>query len=51
MIWDFGIGVREGILLGGWKKFALKMTNYPESEYFSLIRMGPETFCKSVLYS
>jgi len=23
----------------------------PESNFFSLIRMGPETSCKSVLYS
>ena len=40
-----GIGVREGILLGGAEKFC------PESNFFSLIRMGPETSCKSVLYS
>jgi len=45
------IGVREGILLGGRKKFALKITIFPESNFFSLIRMGPETSCKSVLYS
>jgi len=45
------IGVQEGILLGGRKKFALKITIYPESNFFSLIRMGPETSCKSDLYS
>ena len=35
---------------GGRKKFALKITICPESNFFSLIRMGPETSCKSVLY-
>ena len=45
------IGVREGMQLGGRKKFALKITICPESNFFSLIRMGPETSCKSVLYS
>jgi len=45
------IGVREGILLGGRKNFALKITICPESNFFSLIRMGPETSCKSDLYS
>jgi len=44
-------GVREGILLGGRKNFALKITIGPESNVFSLIRMGPETSCNSVLYS
>jgi len=34
------IGVREGILLGGRKKFVLKITICPESNFFSLIRMG-----------
>ena len=34
------IGVREGILLGGRKKIALKITICPESNFFSLIRMG-----------
>jgi len=49
-----GIGVREGILLGGRRKaekLALKITICPESNFFSLIRMGPETLCKSVPYS
>jgi len=36
------IGVREGILLGG---------IWPDSNFFSLIQMEPETSCKSVLYS
>ena len=45
------IGVREGIVLGGRKKFALKITICPETNFFSLIRIGPETSCKSVLYS
>jgi len=45
------ISVREGILLEGRKKFALKTTIRPETDFFSLIRMGPETSCKSVLYS
>jgi len=35
----------------GGKKFALKITVCPESNFFSLMRMGPETSCKSVLYS
>jgi len=43
------IGVWEGILLGGKKNFALKITMCLESNFFSLIRMGPETSCKSVL--
>jgi len=44
------IGVRESILLGaGRKKFALKINNLPKNNYFSLIRRGPETSCKSVL--
>jgi len=29
------IGVREGILLGGRKKFALKITICPKSNFFS----------------
>ena len=41
---DAIIGVREGILLGAEKIC-------PENNFFSLIRMGPETSCKSVLYS
>jgi len=45
------IGVREGILLGGRKNFALKITICPESNFFNLIRMGPKTSCKSDLYS
>jgi len=45
------IGVREGILLGGRKKFALKITICLETNFFSLIRMEPETSSKSVLYS
>jgi len=28
-----GIGVREGILLGGWNKFALKITICPETHF------------------
>jgi len=48
---SMNIGVREGILLGGRKKFALRITICPASNFFSLIRMGPETSCKSVLYS
>ena len=49
MAWS--IGVQESILLGGRKKFALKITICPETNFFSLIRVGTETFCKSVLYS
>jgi len=51
------IGVREGILLGGRKKFALKITSCPKNKQFALIltfyfiRMGPQTLCKSVLCS
>jgi len=30
------IGVREGILLGGRKKFALKITNCPKYKQFAL---------------
>jgi len=45
------IGVREGIVLGGRKIIALKITICPETNFFSLIRMGPETSRKSVLYS
>jgi len=45
------ISVREGILLGGRKKFALKITTCPENNFFSLIRMEPEISYKSVLYS
>jgi len=37
------LGVREGILLGWRKKFALKITICHESNFFSLIRMEPET--------
>jgi len=37
---SYTIGVREGILLRGRKKFALKITICPESNFFSLIRMG-----------
>ena len=48
---SLSIGVREGILLGGRKKFSLKITICLESNFFSLIRMGPETSCKSDLYS
>jgi len=44
-------GVREGIVLGGRKKFALKIRVCPETNVFSLIRLGPETSRKSVLYS
>jgi len=47
---NLSIGVREGILLGGRKKFALKITICPENNFFSLIRMGPKTSCKSVLH-
>ena len=36
---------------GGAEKIGLKITIWPESNFFSLIRMGPETSCKSVLYS
>jgi len=36
---------------GGREKFALKITICPETNFFSLIRMEPETPCKSVLYS
>jgi len=51
------ICVQEGILLGGGrKKFALKIKIFPKNKqfvlkltFFSLIRMGSETFCKSVL--
>jgi len=39
------ISVREGILLGGAEKIC------PESNFFSLMRMGPEASRKSVLYS
>jgi len=46
-----GIGVREGIVLGGRKKFSLKITICPETNFFSLIRMGPETSCISVPYT
>ena len=35
----------------GRKKFALKITMCPESNFCSLIRMGPESSCKSVLFS
>jgi len=45
------IGIWEGILLGGLEKFALKITICSETNFFSLIRMGPETSCKSVQYS
>jgi len=46
------MGVREVILLGGGaEKFAMKITICPETNLFSLIRIGPETSCKSVLYS
>jgi len=52
------IGVREGILLGGRKKFALILTICPKNRQlarknyrFNLIRMGPETLCKSVICS
>ena len=48
------IGVQEGIFrhfTGGAEKFALKITICPETNFFSLIRRGPETSCKSVLYS
>ena len=44
-------GVREGILLGGRKNFALKTTLCPATNFFSLIRMKPETSCKYVLYT
>ena len=37
------IGVRAGILLGERKKFALKITICIQSNFFSLMRMGPET--------
>jgi len=37
------IGVREGILPGVRKKFALKITICPETNFFRLIRIGPET--------
>jgi len=37
------IGVREGILLGGRNKFALKITICPENSLFILIQMGPES--------
>ena len=40
------IGVRQGILFGGG---AEKIC--PETNFFSLIRVGPETSCKSVQYS
>jgi len=45
------IGVREGILLGWRKKFVLKKTICPETNFFSVIRKEPETSCKSVLCS
>jgi len=38
------IAVREGILLGEEK-------TCPETNFFSLIRRGPETSCKSALHS
>ena len=44
------IVVWEGILLGRAEKFALKITICPETNFFSVIRMGLETSCKSVLY-
>jgi len=51
-------GELEGILLGGRKIFALKLTISPKNNqcalkltFFSLIRIGPETSCKYVLYS
>jgi len=47
-----GICVRESICWGeGRKKVALKITICHETNCFSLIRMWPETSCKSVLYS
>jgi len=52
------IGVREGILLEGLKKIALKITICSKNiqcalnvTFFTFIRMGPKTSCKSVLYS
>jgi len=36
MILILVIGVREGILLGGRKKFALKITICPENKQFAL---------------
>jgi len=50
------IGVREGILLGGRKKFALKITICPKNrqlvlKLLPLIRMGPEISYKFLLYS
>jgi len=51
------IGVREGILLGGQKKFALKLTIFTKNKQFALKLTfyfnpnGPETSCKSVLCS
>jgi len=51
------IGVREGILLGERKKFALKITICPKNKQYApkltfyLIQIGPETPCKAVLYS
>jgi len=45
------ISIWEGILLGGRKKFALKITTCPENNFFSLIRIEPETSYKYVLYS
>ena len=39
------IGVREGSLLGREEKIC------PETNFFSFVRMKPETTCKSVLYS
>ena len=44
------ISGQEGILLGGRKKIALKITICPETNFFSLIWMGTENSCKSVLY-
>jgi len=46
------IGVRGRHFTGGGrKKFALKIAICPETNFVVLIRMGPETLCKSVLYS
>jgi len=35
-LWVTGIGVREGILLGGRKKIALKITVCPKNKQFAL---------------
>jgi len=49
------IDVRKGIVLGGRKKFALKIKISTKNKQFalkltfSLIRMGPETSCKYTL--